>query len=143
MKFLGRGYREGQALIEVTLMAPMMLLLFAAVVDVGFFCYAAVCTENAARLGAMHASTDRDLAASNTVNQMVRADVCAEMKALPNVGSSCPGPVVSVSTVSQPFTGADGQPATQVTVTYTTVPLFRVPGLMSQYSITRVVQVRL
>jgi hypothetical protein len=55
---------RGQALIEVTVMAPLMLLLFAAVVDVGFFCYAAVCTENAARLGVMHASTDRDLAAA-------------------------------------------------------------------------------
>jgi Flp pilus assembly protein TadG len=143
MKFLGWGYRRGQALIEATLMAPLMLLLFAALVDVGFFCYAAVCTENAARVGALHASSDRDLAASATVNQTVRADVCAEMKALPNVGAACPNSVVTVSTVGQPFMGADGQAATQVTVTYTTVPLFRVPGLMSQYSVTRVVQVRL
>ena len=138
-----RGNRNGQALLEVTLMAPLVLLLFAAVVDIGFFCYAAVCTQNAARVGAMHASTDRDLAASATINQLVRADVCAEMKALPNVGSACSDTVVSVSTVAQPFTGADGQPATEVAVTYTTVPLFRVPGLMGQYSIRRVVQVRL
>ena len=143
MKFPGKGLCKGQALIEVTVMAPLMLLLFAAVVDVGFFCYAAVCTENAARVGALHASSDRDLAASNTVNTTVRADVCAELRALPNVGSNCPDSVVSVSTVSQPFTGADGQPATQVSVTYTSIPLFRIPGLMSQYSITRVVQVRL
>ena len=143
MRLLGGHNREGQALIEVTVMAPLMLLLFAAVVDIGFFCYAAVCTENAARVGALHASTDRDLAASATINQYVRADVCAEMKALPNIGSSCPDSVLSVSTVGQPFTGADGRPATQVTVTYTTVPLFRLPGLMSTYSITRVVQVRL
>ena len=143
MRLLGRKNREGQALIEVTVMAPLMLLLFAAVVDIGFFCYAAVCTENAARVGALHAATDRDLAASATINQYVRADVCAEMKALPNIGTACPDSALSVSTVGQPFTGADGQPATQVTVTYTTVPLFRIPGLMSRYSITRVVQVRL
>src|SRR5690348_3876540 len=114
MRLLGRENREGQALIEVTVMAPLMLLLFAAVVDIGFFCYAAVCTENAARVGALHAATDRDLAASATINQYVRADVCAEMKALPNIGSSCPDSVLAVSTVGQPFTGADGQPATQV-----------------------------
>ena len=143
MEFVRKRHRAGQALIEVTLMAPLMLLLFATIVNVGFFCYAAVCTENAARVGALHASTDRDLAASATVNQTVRADVCAEMRALPNVGASCPDSIVVVSTVGQPFTGADGRPATQVSVTYTTVPLFRVPGLMNQYTITRVVQVRL
>ena len=139
----GTSDRRGQAMIEVTLLAPLTLLLFAAVVDVGFFCYAAICTENAARVAAMHASTDRDLAASATLAQIVRADVCAEMKALPNVGTSCPTSVVSVGTVSQPFTGADGQAATQVSVKYTSVPLFPLPGLMGQYTLTRVVQIRI
>ena len=134
---------RGQAMIEVSLLAPMLLLLFAAVVDVAFFCYAAVCTENAARVGAMHAATDRELAASAGLSQLVRADVCSEMKALPNVGTTCPANVVSVATVSQPFTGADGQAATQVSVTYTSVPLFPVPGLMGRYTLTRVVQVRI
>ena len=142
-----KGYRisgeKGQALLELSLLAPMMLLLFAATVDIGFYTYAAVCTENAARTGAMHASIDRDLAASANLSQVIRGDVCSEMKALPNVGAACPTSVISVSAVSQPFTGADGQPATQVSVTYTTVPLFRVPGLMGQYSLTRTVQIRI
>jgi len=51
--------------------------------------------------------------------------------------------VITVQTVSQPFTGADGQPATQVSVTYTSVPLFPIPGLTGQYSLTRVVQLRI
>ncbi len=143
MKFCRKRGDKGQAMMEVTLFAPWLLLLFAGIVDVGFYCYAAVCTENAARVGAMHASTDRDLAASPGLTSMVRADVCAEMKALPNVGSACPTSVVRVSTVSQPFIGADGQPATQVSVTYTTVPLFPLPGLMGQYTVTRVVQIRI
>lgn len=134
---------RGQSVIEVTLLVPVILLLFAAVVDVGFYTYAAICTENAARVAAMHASTDRDLAASATLGQVVRADVCAELKALPNVGSTCSNSVVTVSAVSQPFTGADGQPATQVSVTYTTVPLFPLPGLMGRYTLTRVVQIRI
>ena len=134
---------RGQAVIEVTIGASLLLLLFAAVVDVGFFCYAAVCTENAARVAAMHAATDRDLAASPGLSTLTRADVCNEMKALPNVGSTCPNSVVTVSTASQPFTGADGQPATQVSVTYTSVPLFPLPGLMGRYTLTRVVQVRI
>ena len=139
----GGSKTRGQALIEATLIAPLLFLLFAFIVDVGFYCYAASCTENAARVGAMLASTDRELAASATLRQTVRTQVCAEMKALPNVGSTCPDSIVRVSTVSQPFTGADGQPATEVSVTYTSVPLFRLPGLMSQYTLTRVVQMRI
>ena len=138
-----KAVNRGQSVIEVTLLVPIILLLFAAVVDVGFYTYAAICTENAARIAAMHASTDRDLAASATLSQVVRADVCAELKALPNVGSTCSDSVVTVSAVSQPFTGADGQAATQVSVTYTTVPLFPLPGLMGRYTLTRVVQIRI
>src|SRR5579862_2617001 len=88
---IGRTAGEkGQALLEVTLMAPLILLLFAATVNIGFYTYALICTENAARAGALHASMDRDLAASANLNQLIRGDVCGEMKALPNVGAACP-----------------------------------------------------
>jgi Flp pilus assembly protein TadG len=135
--------RKGQALIEVTLIAPWFLLLFAGVFDVGFYAYAFINTENAARVAAMHAASDPALATDPTMPDLARADVCQEMRNLPNVGTTCSSSVVQVSVAPQPYLGADGQPATRVSVTYTTVPVMPIPGLAGQMTLTRVVEVRI
>lgn len=134
---------RGQSILEITLLVPWIFFLFVGVLDVGFLSYAAICTENAARVGAMHAASDKTLAADPNLNQIIRTDVCAEMKSLPNVGTGCPASVLTVSAVAQPFTGADGQPATQVTVTYHTVALIPIPGVLGATTFTRSVQTRL
>ena len=143
MKQVRNDSRKGQAIMEVTFIAPWFLLLFAGVFDVGFYSYAAICTENAARVAAMHAARDATLAADASMGDLARADVCQEMRSLPNVGSTCPSSVVQVSVAPQPFIGADGQAATQVAVTYTTVPVIPIPGLMGRMTLTRVVQIRI
>ena len=44
-----RRRQSGQAAVEVALMAPWIFFLFIGIFDLGFYCYSAVCTENAAR----------------------------------------------------------------------------------------------
>ena len=139
--------RDGHAVIELALLAPFIFFLFAGTLDMGFYLYAGIAVENAARVGALHIAASTDVASDANATSFARTYVCNELRMLPNVGSSCPTSVVSVTVPSQPFSGTDGDPATQVSVTYTTVPLIPIPGLnpgpRGQWTFTRLVQMRL
>jgi hypothetical protein len=49
---------RGQAIVEVTLMAPWIFFLFIGITDLGFYAYAAICTQNAARAAAVRTAAD-------------------------------------------------------------------------------------
>ena len=138
---------KGHAVIEVALLAPFIFFLFAGALDMGYYTYAAVAVENAARVAALHVASSIDTASDANAAVYARTYVCNELRQLPNVGSTCPTSVVSVSVPAQPFSGTDGDPAAQVSVTYTTVPLIPIPGLnpgpRGQWTFTRAVQIRL
>jgi len=138
--------RRGHSVIEMALVAPFIFFLFAGALDMGYYMYAAIAVENAARVAVLHVAASVDLASDPNAAAFARTYVCNELRVLPNVGSSCPTSVVSVSVPAQPFSGTDGDPATQVSVTYTTVPLIPIPGLnpglRGQWTFTRVVQMR-
>jgi Flp pilus assembly protein TadG len=144
---LKNSSRKGHAVIEVALLAPWIFFLFAGALDMGFYMYSALSVENAARVAVLHIAVSPDVASDANAAQFARTYVCNELRMLPNVGSTCPTSVVSVSVPTQPFTGSDGDAATQVSVTYTTVPLVPIPGLnpgpRGQWTFTRSVQMRL
>jgi len=118
--------RAGNAIIEASLMLPWIIFLFVGVLDFGFYSYAAICTQNAARVGAMASVSGNGTNACSIVT--------GEMNSLPNAGS--------VTCTSTAVVGPDGNPATQVSVTYTTMPMIPIPGvLMGQMTMTRTVQV--
>ena len=146
-KILKRSSRKGHSVIEVALLAPWVFFLFAGALDMGFYMHSALAVENAARVAVLHVAASPDVAADTNAAQFARTYVCNELRMLPNVGSTCPSSVVSVSVPAQPFTGSDGDAATQVSVTYTTVPLIPIPGLnpgpSGKWTFTRSVQMRL
>jgi len=138
---------KGHAVIEVALFAPFIFFLLGGALDLGYYIYAAIAVENAARVAALHVGSSADVASDSNVAAYARTDVCNELRGLPNVGSTCPTSIVSVSVPAQPFSGIDGDPAAQVSVTYKTVPLIPIPGLSpgprGQWTFTRIVQMRL
>jgi Flp pilus assembly protein TadG len=142
-----KNARSGHAVIEMALLAPFIFFLFAGALDMGYYMYSAIAVENAARVAALQVAASSDAASDAGAAAFARTYVCNELRVLPNVGSACPTSVVSVSVPAQPFSGTDGDPATQVSVTYTTVPLVPIPGLNpgphGQWTFTRVVQMRL
>ena len=75
---------RGGAIVEVALMAPWIFFLFVGVFDLGFYSYAIICTQNAARASAMQTAVD----------QTSQSDVIAcnaawnEMSGLPNVAGT-------------------------------------------------------
>jgi len=129
------GKRRGSALVEITLLAPWFLFLSVGTFDLGMFTYSLISLENAARVASIYTSKSPSLAASQSG---ACAKVRAEMANLPNLSgvTSCSAdPLIVTAT---PVTGPDGRPATSVAVTYRTMSLIPIPGLIvGQMTITR------
>jgi Flp pilus assembly protein TadG len=131
---------KGSALIELSLLAPWILFLFVGIVDLGFYSYALIAVENAARVGAEYTAKSTSTAADQT-GACTR--IRAELASLPNVASltSCGAAPLVVTATS--VTGVDSHPATSVSITYQGVNLIPIPGLlMSRLNVTRIVQMR-
>ena len=147
-----RQKREGQrghAIIEVSMMAPWIFFLMIGTLDFGFYAYAAIATENAARVAAAQTSYDASSASSNIVacNYAI-----GELQSIPNMSgvSTCvtsPSSITAtqpVSVVAAQVVGPDGAQASQVTVTYRSMQMIAIPGLLpSQITLTRIAQMRL
>jgi Flp pilus assembly protein TadG len=136
------GRERGHAMLEAALLLPWALFLFVGAFDLGFYNYALISTQNAARVAAWYtsqtATTSSDASTACTY-------ALAELSSMPNVGTSvttcAASPVVVTATQ---VTGADGALASQVSVSYTSPQLIPIPGaLPSQYTFDRTVQMRL
>jgi hypothetical protein len=156
--------QSGSAIVEASLMVPWIFFLFVGVLDFGFYAYAAICTQNAARA----------VAVSQATGNVFGASICqvalGELQQLPNMAgvSSC-GTYPTAPTQSSPvsvcvatITTAGAVPSNcsaattcadctlntssssiQATVQYQTVPLIPIPGiLMGQMTLTRTAEVR-
>jgi len=71
-----RGIR-GQALVELALIVPIMLVLFLAAIDLGRVFYSQITVTNSAREGAMEAAADPTSYASGTCDAVTSRVVCA------------------------------------------------------------------
>ena len=149
-----RVQQRGQAAVEVALMLPWIVLIFAAIVDFGFFAYAFISVENAARAAALYTSTDPLLAANaGAACQYAQGEAAY----LPGVAASCTGATAGTMSVTATLGGAlacpppgPGNPGggtspcdSIVTVTYTTRQLFPLPFLPGRFTINRTAQMRI
>jgi len=131
----------------MALLLPWFIFLFVGVFDWGYYAHALISTEAAARSAALYASTSKTIA--NSGSSAVGAVVCTlaleELRIVPNVGNNLTtctaSPVITTETYLA--TGADGNPAAQVSVQYTTLSLIPIPGLLEkQATFYRVVEMR-
>jgi Flp pilus assembly protein TadG len=142
-KPLSRRKRKtrGTAMMEMALLSPWIFFLFIGALDWGFYSYALISMQAAARTAALYTSTNASTAANTTANTATACTlVLAEMASLPNVGTDCASnPTVTATGI----TGPDSNPASQVSVTYQSVSLIPIPGLLAkQFTITRIVKMR-
>jgi TadE-like protein len=137
--------KRGNAVVEASLMAPWIFLLFIGVFDFGFFAYASICTQNAARVAALANAYSEGSAADNATACSL---VLQEMNALPNTRSlaACTGTLSATQPIivqANAVIGPDGAKAAEVSVTYLSIPLFPIPGVMKgQITLTRIVRMR-
>lgn len=128
-------------MVEFALLFPMLFFLFLGAFDLGFFCYAFIAVQNAARVAALYTSSSSATAANQA---QACTYVLGELQMLPNYSSfssTCGASPLQVTATS--VTGPDGNSASTVTVTYRTIQLVPIPGLGGQLSITRAVEMRI
>ncbi len=130
-------------MLEMAFYLPWIFFFFIGAVDWGFFAYALVSVENAARVAAMYTSTSSATVADSSGACTI---VLNEMKTLPNIGTtvtSCGG-TNPISVSATQVTGPDGSAASKVTVTYTSLNLVPIPGLLQKgFTWNRSVTIRL
>jgi hypothetical protein len=134
--------RSGNSIIELTFMMPWLLFLFVGVFDFGFYAYALIATQNAARAVAVHNSISKTAANGDPDGSGCQLAV-AELQSTPNAGSlTCPKPGLLVGpplwVTSTLIPGPDGNDAAKVVVAYQSAVLIPIPGLLpGQLTITR------
>ena len=164
---LKRKRREGgSSIVEVALLAPWIFFLFVGIFDFGFYSYAAICTQSAARAVALAAAQTADVTVSSCTAAL------GEMKMLPNVGYNpvnticttnttpavtqakpvnvCVGTLTKTSTSVCGLSLACGDCALDTAatsafavVTYQTIPFVPIPGMLTgQLTISRGAEVR-
>ena len=135
-----RTRREvGHAVVEATLLAPWIFFLFVGVLDFGFYAYAIISTQNAARVAALYTSANSLSVANQAVACTYALD---EMSSLPNVRSLSNCNSLPLIVTATAVTGPDGRPASQVAITYQTLPMIPMPGLTDRLQITRIAVMR-
>jgi Flp pilus assembly protein TadG len=128
-------------MLELALLSPWVFLLFIGALDWGFYSYALVSLEAATRTAALYASGDSGTAVDQTRTCQL---VLGEMRTLPNIGAAVTTCGMNPVVTTERVTGPDGAFAAEVTVTYQTVGLIPIPGLLSkQATITRMVKMRI
>ncbi len=133
-------------MVEIALLSPWIFFLFMAIFDFGFYAYALISVENAARVAAIYTSSS-PTAAGDSTGACVQA--LEELRMLPNVSTNVmactAAPVrVTATALAGPLCPEIVPTAlcTRVAVTYTGVQLFPLPGLTGQMTVTRVVEAR-
>ena len=148
----GSDSQAGHAVVEVALMAPWIFLLFAMVFDIGFYCYAVIATQNAARSGVMWTSRS----SSYVVDLTAACEIARrELRGLPNVSAALNAcapnaaaitdalPIaVEVAAILGPDLPLSPFGAAQVSVSYRSPQLFPLPGLMGRMTVTRIAEAR-
>jgi Flp pilus assembly protein TadG len=142
--------QSGNSMIEFTLLMPWMVFLFIGAMDWGFYAYALIATEAAARVACTYTSSS---AATATDTNTACTYAVEQLKKMPNVtGMSDTGCATGtgvsnttpVGISATAVTGPDTNPAAQVSVTYLTPVLIPGPsGTPKQLTITRTIQMRL
>jgi Flp pilus assembly protein TadG len=138
-----RSNRRGAALVEAAFALPWLFFLFVGAYDWGFFSYALLATQNGARMAALYTS-------SSTTSAADSVGACSyalpEFYYLPNMGgqvTTCGGTAPLSVVATSLASGADHQPASSVTVTYTLSGMVPIPGLLrSSNTISSAVEMR-
>jgi Flp pilus assembly protein TadG len=150
-----RKRREGgSSIVEVALLAPWIFFLFVGVFDLGFYMYAASCTQNAARIAALQTASNPGLSSSQLQTMACNAAML-EMIRVPNTHTiaSCGGTPLTVTqqTLTNASTPACADCAVDttgisslVTVTYQSGLYVPIPGLLEkQLNLTRTSETRM
>ncbi|MEQ1885304.1 MAG: TadE/TadG family type IV pilus assembly protein [Bryobacteraceae bacterium] len=151
-----RRQERGGAMVEVALMAPWIFFLFVGIFDFGFYTYAVISTENAARFAAQRTAADEfsltDATACDAAKPMmirlpnyqsfnsgctslpliVQQDtLCSANTPTTVPTSSCLGGAKPSNPAPADSANDNTSTSSRVTVTYQSIPLIPIPGVLT------------
>ena len=138
--FKRRSRERGHAVIELSLMAPWLFFLMVGTLDFGFYSYAMIATENAARVAVVQTARDSLTVADSTLACQYALQ---ELNTLSNANTLTTCDALPVTVTAASVVDADGATASQVSVTYQTINMIPIPGLTGTLTLTRTAQMRL
>jgi hypothetical protein len=110
------------------------------VLDLGFYFFAAITTENAARVAAQYGAAGLSTAGDSGGACPYALQEAVTLPGL-NSGMNCQSLPFVVTLTSA--TGPDGTPASSASVTYQSIPMIPIPGLLeSRLTLTRTVEMK-
>src|SRR5580700_11126102 len=89
--------RRGSSILEFSLMTPWLIFLFIGAMDWGFYAYALISTEAAARVACLYTSTSSTDATDSTT---ACTYAIQQLQGMPNVGTSMTSCASSTGTLS-------------------------------------------
>lgn len=131
--------QKGNVLIEFSLLLPWYVFLFVGAFDTGFYVYALMATQGAAREAAVYCAASSTTASDSTTACSYALD---QLRGLPNVGSGLStcnsAPLVVSASLVTGSSSPDGTDAAQVSVVYSSPQLIPIPGIFpGQLTIAR------
>jgi len=127
--------------VEAAFLAPFFIFLFVGVFDMGFYAYALTSTETAVRVAATYTSTSSSTAADSSTACTL---ALGELNDMPNMHGVTTCAALPLTVTATKVSGPDGADASQVVVTYQTVQLVPIPGMLpGRITFTRTAQMRL
>ena len=133
--------RSGHAIVELALMCPWILLLFMGLFDFGFYAYAAISTQNAARAAVLATASAPTSAASQSTACVYARDELRYMTNYSSLPAGCGALPLQVQ--ASAVAGPDGAAASRVQVSYRTIQMFTLPIFPGQMTITRTAEMRI
>jgi Flp pilus assembly protein TadG len=125
--------RRGSSMIEFAFLMPWIIFLFVGAFDWGFYAHALISTENAARVAVVYAanlgggSISKTTACNLVLNELsIAANVAGQTTCVWGTSVSSSSPVG----VTETCTTIDSVSSVQVAVTYQTLQLIPIPGLL-------------
>ena len=132
--------------MEVALIAPWIFFLFVATLDFGFYAYWLMAVTNASRSAALEASRSgiSQSAACNRVINEMRGVLGWQVA---DASGACASPPLTVTVAmlddTTTPTSADLNRSVLASVTWETVPVIPVPGIVNQFTIRRDTEMRM
>jgi Flp pilus assembly protein TadG len=126
--------KQGGSILEMTLLMPWFIFLFVGAFDWGFYAHALISVESAARVAALYGSA---ASGGNVSATTACTYVLGELNVASNVVnvSNCSASPVQLSRTCTTLAGLN---AVQMAVTYQTLSLIPIPGLLnSQFTLYR------
>jgi hypothetical protein len=135
-------------MVESCLLFPWFVLLFVGALDAGFDLYALIGVQSAARIAVLYTATSSTDTNSSTACTLV----LQELNYMPNIhgkvttcSTSAPTTTAPLEvTLTGPTTDQYGYSYSTVSVSYQTVALMPIPGILAaQFTITRTAKMQL